>query len=67
MPKKPLSLRLLFATEMHKREMSQAELARVIGVSRQYLSGYFAGRYNIGHDAIEKLLDYFDLIKQDNN
>ena len=65
--KQQLSLRVLFATEMHKREMSQAELARVIGVSRQYLNGYFSGRYNISHDHIEKLLDYFDLIKQDNN
>lgn len=64
MPKKPLSLRTLFYNEMKKREMSQTDVANLLGVSRQYVNGYLMGRFNISHDHIEKLLDYFDLVKR---
>lgn len=64
MTKQQLSLRTLFYNEMKKREMSQTDVANLLGVSRQYINGYLMGRFNISHDHIEKLLDYFDLVKR---
>jgi len=62
--KKPLSLRATFLKAMEKNGMRQSDLAELLGVSRQYINGYFAGRYNISHDYIERLLDYFGLVRE---
>ena len=65
MNKKPLSLRLLFYDAMKQKGVRQSDIARLLGVSPQYISAYFAGKYNISYEYAEQLLDYFDLIKKD--
>lgn len=62
--KKP-DLRRRLYREMKKRGMNQTQLANVLGVSRQQISMYFRGVTNLSYDSTEKLLDYFDLIKEE--
>lgn len=65
MKKKPLDLRAIFRRHMKWKGMNQTQVADMLGVSRQYISGYLNGRFNISHDHLERLLEYFDLIKDD--
>jgi predicted transcriptional regulator len=62
--KKP-DLRRRLYREMKKRGMNQTQLANVLGVSRQQISMFFRGCIGLNFDNTEKLLDYFDLIKEE--
>lgn len=42
-----------------RRKLSQQELAKAIGISREALSGYEQGRREPSLDTLEKLADYF--------
>ena len=50
---------------MRWRKMNQSDVARAIGISRQQVSMYFRGVTNLSYDSTEKLLDYFDLVKDE--
>ena len=64
MTKKKLSLRDTFRRQMKWRGMKPADVANLLGVSRQQINQYFSGKCGLGHDNIETLLDYFDLVHE---
>lgn len=64
MTKKKLDLRMIFRRQMLWRNMNQSDIAKIIGVSRQQVSMYFRGECGLNHDSVEKLLEYFDLVKE---
>ena len=47
--------------EMAKENISQANLAELLGISKQALGGILKGKHNVFSDQFAKVLEYFDL------